>query len=149
MRKEADQKQFGMHEILEDRTEVRLGSERSFGMVFAVVFAIIGLLPLIKSAGPRYWSLGVAAAFLVVALFIPKLLAPLNRLWFRIGLLLHAIINPIIMGLMFYVVLTPTGFLMRLFGKDILRLKFDPKADSYWIKRDPSDSVGSDFKNQF
>ena len=149
MKVNADRKQFGLHETLQEHTEVRLGSERSFGIVFAVVFTIIGLLPLIKSGAPHYWSLGVAAGFLVVAFLIPKVLAPLNRFWFRIGLLLHAIINPIIMGLMFYVVITPTGFVMRLLGKDILRLKFDQKAESYWIERESPESVDSSFKNQF
>ena len=139
----------GMHEQLEDRTEVRLGSERSFGIVFAVVFAIIGLLPLIAAHSPYYWSFGVAAAFLAAAFFAPRALAPLNRLWFRFGLLLHAIINPLIMGLLFYLVVTPTGLVMRLSGKDLLRLKFDPKAESYWIKRDPPGPARGSFDNQF
>jgi hypothetical protein len=138
-----------MHETLEDHTEVRLGSERSFGVVFAVVFVIVGLLPLLGSGGPRYWSLGVAGIFLVIAFFIPKILAPLNRLWYRVGLVLHSIVNPIIMGLMFYGVITPTGLVMRLLGKDILRLKFDPRAESYWIDRESTDSVGKNLKNQF
>lgn len=138
-----------MHEQLVDRTEVRLGSERSFGLVFAAVFAIIGLLPLIAAHTPFYWAFGVAAAFLVAALAAPRVLAPLNRLWFRFGLLLHAIISPIIMGLLFYLVVMPTGMIMRLLGKDLLRLKFDPKADSYWIRREPPGPARGSFDNQF
>lgn len=145
----ADRKQFSMHEALQDRTEVRLGSERTFGIVFAVVFAIIGLLPWVSSGTPRYWSLVVGGIFLAVAYFIPKALAPLNRLWFQFGLLLHRIVNPIIMGLIFYLVVTPTGLIMRLLGKDLLRLRFDPQAESYWIKREPPGPDGSSLKNQF
>lgn len=139
----------GMHEQLVDRTEVRLGSERSFGLVFAAVFAIVGLLPLIAAHSPFYWALGVAAVFLVAAFTAPRLLAPLNRLWFRFGLLLHAIISPIVMGLLFYLVVFPTGVLMRLTGKDLLRLKFDPKAESYWIRREPPGPARGSFDNQF
>ncbi len=143
-------KQAGrMHEELVDRTEVRRGSERSFGIVFAVVFAIIGLLPLLRSHSPFYWSFGVAAAFLIAAFLTPWALAPLNQLWFRFGLLLHAIISPLIMGLLFYFAVTPTGLVMRLLGKDLLRLKFDPEAESYWIKRDPPGPARDSFDNQF
>ncbi|MFN2308577.1 MAG: SxtJ family membrane protein [Gammaproteobacteria bacterium] len=139
----------GTHEHLEDRTEVTLGSEKSFGIVFAVVFLIIGLLPLIAAHSPLYWSFGISAVFLAAAFFAPWALAPLNRLWFRFGLLLHAIINPLIMGLIFYLVVTPTGLVMRRLGKDLLRLKFDPKAESYWIKRDPPGPARDSFNNQF
>lgn len=150
MSSKAKHRQSGdTHEQLVDRTETRLGSERSFGIVFAVVFAIIGLLPLLRSHTPFYWSFGVAAVFLLAAFLAPWALAPLNRLWFRFGLLLHTIISPLIMGLLFYLVVTPTGLMMRLFRKDLLRLKFDPAAESYWIKRDPPGPARGSFDNQF
>ena len=126
-----------------------MGSERSFGIVFGVVLSIIGLLPLLRSHTPFYWSLGIAAVFLAAAFYAPKILAPLNRLWFRFGLLLHTIISPLIMGMLFYLAVTPTGLILRLFGKDLLRLKFDLKAGSYWVKRDPPGPQRGSFENQF
>lgn len=149
MQENADRKQSGLHESLEARTEVRLGSERAFGVVFAVVFAFIGLLPLLGSREPRYWALVIAGIFLGLAFLAPKSLAPLNRLWFRFGLLLHRVISPLIMGLLFFLVITPTGWIMRLLRKDILHLKFDPKAESYWIERQPPGPDGDSLKNQF
>lgn len=139
----------GMHEPLETHAEVRMGSERAFGLVFAVVFALIGLLPVLGARAPHYGWLAAAATFLAVALAAPGLLAPLNRLWFRFGLLLHRIVNPLIMGLLFYLVVTPTGLVMRLLGKDILHLKADPRATSYWTRREPPGPARDSFKNQF
>lgn len=129
--------------------EVKIGSERSFGMVFAVVFALIGSWPYFKGNDPHLWALGTAIAFFVISLIIPRMLRPLNLLWFRFGLLLHKIISPLIMGLVFFLVVTPIAFVMRLSGKDLLNLRFDPQASSYWIKRDPPGPDSQSMSNQF
>lgn len=128
---------------------VQMGSERSFGIVFAVVFALIGLWPLKAGADIRLWALVLAAAFLVIALAAPKLLKPLNLIWFKFGLLLHKIMTPLIMGLLFFLTVTPVGMLMRATGKDPMRLKRDPTATSYWITRDPPGPKPDSMKNQF
>lgn len=124
-------------------------SDRSFGVVFAVVFAIIGLYPLRHGTDPRWWSLGIAAAFLAVALVRPARLNPLNRLWTRFGLLLNAIITPVIMGLLFWLAFVPTGLLMRLLGKRPLNLGFDDQCESYWITREQPGPTPESMKYQF
>lgn len=147
--KTSPQPSGNMHEQLQAHAEVRMGSERSFGFVFASVFALIGLVPLLNSHTPYYAALGVAVVFVMTALTVPSVLAPLNRLWFRFGLLLHRIVNPLIMGLLFFAVVTPIGLLMRLAGKDVLRLRPDPRLASYWTKREPPGPARDSFKNQF
>ena len=97
----------------------------------------------------RIWAIGIAAAFAVVALARPGVLAPLNRLWTRFGLLLHKVVSPLIMGMLFYLTVTPIGLLMRAMGKDPLRLRPDPDAASYWIERDPPGPPPETMKNQF
>lgn len=129
--------------------KVTAGSERSFGIVFACVFALIGLVPWALGHGLRVWALIVAALFLGAAYLAPKLLAPLNRLWFRFGLVLHAVVNPLIMGLIFFGAVLPTGLMVRLFGKDLLRLKRDASAKSYWIERDPPGPAPESMTRQF
>ena len=106
-------------------------------------------LPLISGGHPRIWSLGVSGAFLVVALVIPKILHPLNVVWMKFGALLNSIVSPLVLGMLFFVTITPLGVLMRAFGKDLLRLKFDKSADSYWIKRDPPGPPPESMSNQF
>jgi hypothetical protein len=137
------------HESFQRAEEVVGSSNRSFGVVFAVVFALIGLLPLFHGGAVRLWSLGVAAIFAALAFAAPQVLAPLNRLWLKLGLLLHKIVNPIVLGIMFYVVVTPTGLIMRLLGKDLLRLKRDPAAASYWIERTPPGPKPESLGDQF
>lgn len=137
------------HEAFDREEPVKGSSDRGFGIVFTVVFAVIGLWPLIHGNGPRLWSLAVAFALLAVSLARPALLAPLNRLWMRFGLLLHRIVNPAVMGMLFYLVLTPFGCAMRLLGKDPLRRRFDPSAGSYWIPRSPPGPLPDTMKNQF
>lgn len=127
--------------------QVQIPSERSFTVVFAVVFAVIGVFPLLFGGEVRLWSLGVAGGLLLVGAVRPILLRPLNHLWFRFGMLLHHVISPLVMGIIFLLVVTPTGLLLRLLGKDVLRLRTEPDADSYWILRSPADT-GS-MKNQF
>jgi hypothetical protein len=138
-----------MNQSNTSHNEVKMGSERSFGLVFAGFFALVGLWPLLGGEAPRNWALGLGALFLLLAFAAPKLLTPLNKLWFKFGLLLHHIVNPLVMALMFFVVIMPIGLLMRIFGKDPLRLRFDREAKSYWIPRDPPGPAPESLKNQF
>ena len=142
-----------LHESLNAHDDVKVGSARSFGLVFATVFIIIALLPLLSLSGRqgslRLWALIVAAFFAVAALTMPRLLEPLNKLWFRFGLLLHKIVNPLIMGLLFFVTVTPIGLLMRGLGKTPLKLGFGKSAESYWIIRTPPGPAPESMKRQF
>ncbi len=142
-------KNAGLHEDLSRKDDVKAGSERAFGIVFAVVFAIVAAFPLFDGAAPRWWAAGVAAAFLLLALAAPGALKPLNRVWFLFGMLLHKVVNPIIMGLLFYVTVTPIALIMRMLGKNPLSLEFDPDAKSYWIERDPPGPEPETMRRQF
>jgi len=126
--------------------EIKLGSNRSFGIVFFIVFLLIAIYPLINQGEVRIWSLIISFLFLFLGLLNSKILTPLNKLWFRFGLFLGKIVSPIIMAVIFFLVVTPIGLLMRLFGKDVLNLKLNKKKSSYWIEK-----VGpkSKMKNQF
>tara|TARA_B100000787_G_C15985231_1_gene203359 strand:- start:114 stop:518 length:405 start_codon:yes stop_codon:yes gene_type:complete len=121
-------------------------SEKSFGIVFSVVFLIIGLYPIIGSNALNYWAIAISILFLLMAYFSPKFLSLPNKLWFRFGIFLGSIIAPIVMALIFFVAVFPTGLIMRLFGKDLLSQKFNKKIKTYWIER--SEAMGS-MKNQF
>ena len=138
-----------IHEDYARDDEVKAGTERSFGMVFAVVFALVGLWPLWSGGTMRAWSLVVAGAFLGAALARPRLLAPLNRLWFLFGKALHRVVSPLVMGLIFFVAVTPTALIMRLVGKDPLHRRFEPEARTYWIERRPPGPEPETMKNQF
>jgi len=142
-------KNAGLHEDLSRKDDVKAGSERAFGIVFAVVFAIIAAIPMFDGAAPSWWAAGVAAAFLLLALAAPGVLKPLNRVWFLFGMLLHKVVNPIIMGLLFYVTVTPIALIMRMLGKNPLSLEFDPDAKSYWIERDPPGPEPETMRRQF
>ncbi len=126
--------------------EVKLGSNRSFGIVFFIVFVLIAIYPIINQGELRLWSLIISFLFLVLGLLNSKILTPLNKIWFKFGLFLGKIISPIIMGIIFFLVVTPIGLIMRLLGKDVLNLKLNKKESSYWIEK-----VGpkSNMKNQF
>ena len=125
--------------------DIKISSNRSFGIVFFIVFLLIALYPLIHSEEIKFWSIIISLIFLVLGLLNSKILAPLNKLWFKFGIFLGKIISPLIMGIIFFLVVTPIGILMRLLGKDLLNLKYD-KNKSYWI-----DKTGpkSKMKNQF
>ena len=126
--------------------DIKLSSNRSFGIVFFIVFLLIAIYPLINQGEVRIWSLIISSLFLLLGLLNSKILTPLNKLWFRFGLFLGKIISPIIMGVIFFLVVTPIGLIMRLFRKDILNLKLNNKKNSYWIEKvDPK----SKMKNQF
>ena len=137
------------HEDLSRRQEVKASSNRSFGWVFAIVFLIIALSPLVSGGALRWWSLIVSGLVAVVTMTAPALLTIPNRLWLRFGLLLHRIVSPVALAIMFYGVLTPMGALMRAFGKDPLRLRRSGSAESYWIKRDPPGPKPESMSNQF
>ena len=137
------------HENHARNEEVRGSSDRVFGFVFAVFFLMVALFPLLSGGSPWRWGLIGSFLFAAIALTVPAVLAPLNKLWMRFGWLLHKLVSPIVLGVLFYVVVTPTSILMRLFGKDPLRLSLDPSAKSYWIKRDPPGPQPDSMKNQF
>jgi hypothetical protein len=122
-----------------------MSSNRSFGIVFFIVFLLISFYPLLKNENISTWSLIISLVFLILGLVKSKILSPLNRLWFKFGLLLGKIFSPLVMGTIFFVVVTPIGLLMRLFNKDLLNLKLNKKK-SYWIKKDGQESK---MKNQF
>ena len=125
--------------------EIKIGSNRGFGIVFFVVFLLIALYPLLKGSDLRIWSLIISFIFLALGLAKSNLLTPLNKLWFKFGLFLGKIISPLIMGFIFFVVVTPIGIIMRLLGKDLLNLKYNKKK-SYWIEKT---GPKSKMKNQF
>jgi hypothetical protein len=129
--------------------EVPMGSDRSFGFVFASVFALISVQPLASGHEVRWWALTVAAVILAVALLNPKRLNRFNRLWFQFGTVLHRLVTPIVLGLMFFVTFTPIALVARALGRDPLRLRLDPAATSYWIIRVPPGPPPESFKNQF
>ena len=128
-----------------DHKDIKIGSNRSFGLVFFVVFLLISIYPFLKDGNIRIWSLIISFIFLVLGLLNSNLLSPLNKIWFKFGLFLGKIISPIIMGIIFFLVVTPIAIIMRLFKKDILNLKFK-ENNTYWI-----DKTGpkSKMKNQF
>jgi len=131
------------HESFEREEEVAGSSDRGFGFVFAAVFLIVALWPLLGGALPYWWALAVSGLFLLVSLVRPGLLAPLNRLWTRFGLLLHRVTNPIIMGFLFFFLITPFGLVRRLLRPDPLSLKRRDDLDSYWTEREAAQEATS------
>ena len=125
--------------------EIKISSNRSFGIVFFIVFLLIALYPLLKGNDLRIWSLVISSIFLILGLINSKILTPLNRLWFKFGLLLGKFISPLIMGIIFFIVVTPIGIIMRLLKKDLLNLKYN-KKETYWIDKS---GPKSKMKNQF
>jgi len=123
----------------------KIGSNRSFGIVFFVLFLLICLWPLLNDNPIRIWSLVIAIIFLILGLLNSKFLTPLNRSWLKFGELLGRVVSPLVMGLVYFVILTPIGLFMRLIRKDLLGTKFS-KKNSYWIKRDKN--IGT-MKRQF
>ena len=137
------------HESFDREHSQEGSSDRSFGLVFAGAFTVLALWPMVRKHPMRPWALWVAGAFLLVALIAPKILHGLNLLWARFGLLISKVTNPIITGLMFFVIFAPAGFILRMLGKDLLRLKYDPLATSYWILRDPPGPPPPTMRNAF
>jgi hypothetical protein len=127
----------------------RPSSNRTFGLVFAAFFALVALLPILRGHSIRRWALPVSALFLLTALAAPKMLAPLNRAWTALGALLHAVVNPLVLGILFYLVFTPFGWVLRRMGKDFLRLRHSPGAQTYWIARLPPGPPPESMSRQF
>ena len=125
--------------------DIKVSSNRSFGIVFFIVFLLIATYPLLKGNDLRIWSLLISFGFLILGLINSKILSPLNKLWFKFGLILGKIISPLIMGIIFFVVVTPIGIVMRVLKKDFLNLKYNQK-ETYWIKKT---GPKSKMKNQF
>ena len=125
--------------------DVKIGSNRSFGIVFFIVFLLIAFYPLINQGEIRIWSVLISLLFLILGIINSKILTPLNKVWFKFGIFLGKIISPIVMGLIFFLVVTPIAFLMRMLKKDLLNLKFS-KNNSYWVEKTDSKST---MKNQF
>ena len=125
--------------------KIKIPSNRNFGIVFFVIFLIIAIYPLIYEGDIRIWSLIISIIFLILGLLDSRILTPFNRIWFKFGVLLGNIVAPIVMGVIFYLVVTPIGIIMRIIKKDILNLKFNSEK-TYWIKRD---KIKSKMKNQF
>ena len=125
--------------------KIKVGSNKSFGIVFFIFFLIVALYPLLNEESIRIWAVILSVIFLILGLINSRALTPLNILWFKFGILLGKIISPIVMGLVFFLVVTPTGIIMRLLKKDLLKLKKN-KLNTYWINRSESKS---DMKNQF
>ena len=134
---------------LTSNTDVKMGSDKAFGIVFAVVFGIIAFWPVLWWNNPRVWAILVAAVFLLVAFIKPDLLRPLNRIWFLFGLLLHKIVSPIIIVVLFFLTVTPIALLMRAFGKDVLNQSLEPDTESYWITVSDEHHASSSMRNQF
>ncbi len=122
-----------------------LPSNKNFGIVFAIVFLIISFWPLLKGEDIRYWSLIISFIFFILALVNSKILTPLNKIWMKFGILLGKIVSPIVMGIVFFFVVTPTGIIMRILGKNLLNLKKN-NQNTYWIKKD---NKNNNMKNQF
>ena len=131
---------------MQKNSKIKINSNRSFGIVFFFVFFIVSLWPLINENPVRVWFSYIAIIFLILGLMNSNLLTPLNVLWFKFGKLLGSIVAPIVMGIVFFIVITPTGFIMRIFGKDLLNKKYNNKSKSYWINREKSKGT---MKQQF
>ena len=126
-------------------SKIKISSNKSFGIVFFTVFLIIAIWPLLNGYGIRYWSLIISIVFLLLGILNSKILTPLNKIWFKFGILLGNVIAPIVMGIIFFLVVTPTSFIMKILGNDLLNLKKNTK-NSYWIKKQ---NQNSRMKNQF
>ena len=124
---------------------IKVGSNRSFGIVFFIVFFLIATYPLLSEGDLRLWSLFISIIFLILGILNSKILSPLNKIWFKFGIFLGKIVSPLVMGLIFFVVVTPIGILMRFLNKDLLNLKFN-KNSTYWIEKN---GPKSKMKNQF
>ncbi len=125
--------------------DIKIGSNKSFGIVFAIVFGLISFWPIFKGNDIRIWALIISIIFLVLGLVNSKILTPLNKLWFKFGIFLGNFIAPIVMGIIFFLVVTPTGIIMKLLGKDLIKLKKNNEK-SYWIEKK---NIKSSMKNQF
>ena len=126
-------------------SNIKIGTNKSFGIVFFIFFLIVSIFPLFKEGDIRIWSFIIAIIFFVLGLMNSKILTPLNKIWFKFGILLGSFVSPIVMGIVFFVIVTPTSIIMRVLGKNLLNLKKDNKK-TYWVERS---KIQSKMKNQF
>ena len=126
--------------------EIKISSNKSFGLVFFVIFIIIALWPLLNNGNIRIWSIIVSIIFLILGLLNSKILTPFNKLWMKLGVLLGTIVSPIVMGVVYFGIITPIGLIMKLFGKDVLNLKLDKNKKTYWTLKK---KIPSKMKDQF
>ena len=127
-------------------SKIKISSNRNFGLVFFIIFVIVSLWPLTYEGPVRIWTVIISLVFLILGLMNSKLLTPLNKLWFKFGTILGVIVVPVVMGVVFFLVVTPIGLVMKIMGRDLLNKKYDKKKRTYWIKRDTS--IGT-MKRQF
>lgn len=137
------------HETLKSFRKVAPGSDRKFGVTLGLVLGFLAFWPLVHHHAPRYWLLAVAGVLLAAGLFFPERLAPLNRAWFRLGLVLNRIVSPIVMGLLFFGAVVPVGWFLRRRGEDLMDLKPEPQAATYWISRAPEGPAPATLGKQF
>ena len=126
-------------------SNIKIGTNKSFGIVFFLVFSIVSVFPLLKDGNIRIWSLIIAIIFLILGLLNSKILTPLNKIWFKFGILLGSFVSPVVMGIVFFAIVTPTSLIMKILGKNLLNLKKGNKK-TYWIERS---EIKSKMKNQF
>jgi hypothetical protein len=138
----------GIHETVDHSLDGAIGSDKSFGAVFATFFVVVCLLPLASGGIPRWWALALATTILAVTLLRPRWLNPFNQVWFQFGKLLQWLVTPVILAAMYFAVFMPIALALRALGRDPLKLRFDQAATSYWIARTPGPAPDS-FKNQF
>ena len=130
------------HEELRSHSEMQISSSSSFGWVFACFFLLVGIYPLLQSSkGVHIWALVVSIILILVTVVKPDLLSPLNRIWCKFGVLLQKVTNPILMGIMLYLIFTPIGLILRILGKDVLSIKLDKNATSYWKEAKKAESM--------
>lgn len=134
------------HESFGRVDKIKAGSEKSFGVTFAIIFLLLAVLPVFFQHPVRLWALLLSSIFLIIAFVAPNLLKPLNLFWLKFGIFLNKIISPVVLFLLFIFAFIPIGLLLKLFKKDILNLNFDKLSDSYWIK---SNAQLSSMKDQF
>lgn len=149
MKQRGDAGNIATGPLASDGHQVKSSSNRSFGLVFAVVFGVVALWPLISGEAIRYWAAAISVAFVFAALAFPASLGIANRCWTRLGLLLGHIVSPVALALVYYSTIVPLGLVMRLLGKDPLSLRLDRAATSYWVERVPKARPDESMKNQF
>jgi len=128
------------------KSKTEMGTNRSFGLVFFVFFLILSFLPIINGKSLNIWLFLASLLFLILGILNSKILTPFKKIWFKLGVFLGNIISPIVMGFIFFLVVTPTGLLLKVFGKDLLKIKYNKKKNSYWIKREKTNNT---MKRQF
>ena len=129
--------------------KIHVSTERIFGSMFFLFFFLLSIYQLTKQQDFYLWSLIIAIFFLLLTILIPQSLKPICQIWIKLGKKMHVIVSPIILGFIFFLVITPMGLALRFFGKDLIRLHFDPNMSSYWIKRNPPGPLPDSLKNQF